>query len=157
MTIQHETAPAARPRAAATGKVRRLGLTAVVLVSACTTVTYPGPRRPGHQVATLEGRDVAIDEVDGLILRGKTARLELLPGQRNLVIHLAWRRDIPGGSILISWRRRSEPVSICFTAVEGHTYVIEPVIENGAWTPFIADGASDKPAAACAPANPLPG
>ena len=79
--------------------VSRLWLAAVVLASACTTVTYPGPRRPGDQVATLEGRDVAVDEVDGLNLRGKKARLELLPGQRNLLVHLAWRRDLPGNQI----------------------------------------------------------
>jgi hypothetical protein len=147
----------------------------LLLVTACTTPAYPGPRRPGSEVATIEARDVAIDAVDGLDVRGKSNTFEILAGPRYLVAHLSWRRNIPvsGAStngmgtspLSIRWGRQSGPTGICFIAVPGHRYVIEPQTESvpwinyvvepqtsgAVWAPFVADGASDKPAPMCGP------
>ena len=52
----------------------RSGVALLALVlhgGACAVATYPGPRRPSSEVALVEARDLAIDEIDGLDVRGK--------------------------------------------------------------------------------------
>jgi hypothetical protein len=136
----------------------RATVAALVLVGgACTTVTYPGPRRPSDQVALLEARDVAIDEIDGLDVRGKGARFEVLPGDHQLVVHLAKVTRIPlaptattgPGSLTIT--RHSASMPLCISARPEHFYMLEPSDGSALWEPIVYDGSPDLRVPPCGP------
>jgi len=122
-----------------------LVLMMVLVAGACVKVTYPGPRRPSTEVATIEGRNVAIDGIDGITInRGE--RLEVLPGDHLLRVHLAIVTRIPiyNQPIRITVLRTSLERELCVNVSPQHTYVIVPWVDGNRWAPLIADGASDR-------------
>jgi hypothetical protein len=114
----------------------------VVQGSACTTVTYPGPRLPADQVAVVEGREVAIDAIDGLEVRGRGTTFEVRPGNHRLLVRLTETTRIPGAAIAVTRFRYSEATPLCLSAQAKHVYIVEN--KAGAlWNPIIADGSSE--------------
>ena len=113
----------------------RSGVALLALVlhgGACAVATYPGPRRPSSEVALVEARDLAIDEIDGLDVRGKGARFEVLAGDHMMVVHLAkvtrFGPGLPVGSglVLAGVVTRSGQIPLCVSARPRHSYMLEP-------------------------------
>ena len=127
----------------------RAVLAAVVIpAGACATVTYPGPRLPSDQVAIIESRNVAIDEIDGLDVRGKGATFEVRPGNHALVVRLAMVTRYPGmrvvgGSLSLSKVARSGPMPFCISTRPKHHYTLEPTDAGAMWEPIVFDGSPD--------------
>jgi hypothetical protein len=124
------------------GGVRRGWLAAaivVALVSGCATVTYPGPRRPSNQVAIIEARDVVVDWIDGIDVRGKRQRFEVLPGDHQLVVRLNYVSDY----YVIAVRHYSpKPIGLCVIAQPGHYYGLSANMAGSLWEPVVLDGGS---------------
>ena len=135
----------------------RAVLAAIVLQGgACAMVTYPGPRLPSDQVAIVESRDVAIDELDGLDVRGKGPTFEVLPGNHTLVVRLAKVTRYPampvvGGYASLARINRSGPIPFCVSARRKHSYMIEPHDAGALWEPIIFDGSPDVRVPPCGP------
>ncbi|HEY6475679.1 MAG TPA: hypothetical protein VI456_03805 [Polyangia bacterium] len=139
-------------------RIGRAVLAAIVLQGgACATVTYPGPRLPSDQVAIVEAKNVAIDEIDGLDVRGKGATFEVRAGTHALVVHLAMVTRYPGfrGAngqfISLSKINTSRPMPFCVTARPKHHYMIEPKDAGALWEPIVFDGSPDAPVPPCGP------
>jgi hypothetical protein len=129
-----------------------LGIIVAIVVqeSACTTVTYPGPRRPSDAVATIESRDVAIDVIDGVDLRKKGPRFEVLPGDHTLRVRLLAVRRYPlSQTFWLTIVNYSSSMPFCVSAKSKHYYVVEAKFGDGQWAPFISDGASDVQVPPC--------
>ncbi len=108
------------------------------LASGCATATYPGPRRPSDQVAIIEGRDLYILWIDGMDVRGRRQRFEVLPGDHQLVVRLNYVDDY----YVIAVRHTSTPMGLCVIAQPGHYYGLSANVAGSLWEPVVLDGAS---------------
>ena len=138
----------------------RSGVALLALVlhgGACAVATYPGPRRPSSEVALVEARDLAIDEIDGLDVRGKGARFEVLAGDHMMVVHLAkvtrFGPGLPVGSglVLAGVVTRSGQIPLCVSARPRHSYMLEPKDAGVLWQPVVFDGSPDVRVPSCGP------
>ena len=131
------------------GGVRCRWLAAAVVVAlagGCATVTYPGPRRPSSQVAIIEGRDLLIDWIDGMDVRGKRQRFEVLPGDHQLVVRLNYVKNY----YYFSVRHYAEkPTGLCVIAQPGHYYGLTANMAGSLWEPVVLDGGSHIQAEQC--------
>ena len=115
------------------------------------TVTYPGPRLPADQVAVVEGREVKIEAIDGLDVRGRGTTFEVRGGDHTLIVRLAERTAIPGASVTVRIIRWSDPTPLCLSARPKHFYVVENKLAGALWNPIIADGSSEVHVPPCGP------
>jgi hypothetical protein len=119
--------------------VRYLGI--CVLLSACSTVTYPGPRRPSDQVATIRTRGTDIIEIDGTRWPATRGEFEILPGSHSLLVHL--NASTPNGPYSVIYFHSKYPQRVCFTARPGRSYLVSFNDRgNGSWDPRIFDEAT---------------
>jgi hypothetical protein len=116
-----------------------LGLAAICLAApACsTTAVYGGSRRPNHQVAVIDtGARTEVVGIDDVAVNGGAyAKYEVLPGKHKLVVtgHRAeWK---------VFWTEyiTSSPLSTCFMARAGRTYVVRVNEEEDRWRATIRD------------------
>jgi hypothetical protein len=94
-----------------------------LLTSACTIVTYGGPRRSREQVAILyAGNGTKIVRVDGRPFKGdKSQKFEVLPGQHSVSIttfevnhYIVMKKT--------TWAR---PTTTCASFIAGHEYTFD--------------------------------
>jgi len=105
---------------------------------------YPGPRRPGPEVAVLESSETSLDMLDGLELHHLTSQdgalYEILPGRHALGVSLFIVTIDPGGPGDVE--KSANVAILCFDAQAGHTYVVGHVGRRANWRPSITDLAS---------------
>jgi hypothetical protein len=112
----------------------RAALLAFVLSSgACATATYPGPRRPSSQVASIGTTDLQIEEIDGRDVRGGGPTFEVLPGNHPMVVRLLMSARDSGFSAY----RVTLP--FCVSATPKHDYLIEPTNAGPMWRAVVLD------------------
>jgi hypothetical protein len=114
-------------------------------------VTYPGPRLPADQVAVVEGREVAIDAIDGVDVRGRGPTFELRPGEHRLLVRLAETTRMPGAAVAVTRFRYSGATPLCLSAQPKHFYIVENKLAGALWKPIIADGSSEVHVPPCGP------
>jgi hypothetical protein len=73
------------------GMSRLASITIVVLASACTHVTYRGPRRPRNEVAEIEGYGAEIAGMDRIVYKRSSSKVEVLPGNHVLLMIRTWK------------------------------------------------------------------
>jgi hypothetical protein len=122
--------------------VKIFSLAALTAAIGCaTTVMYPGPRRPAHEIAVLTNEDTAIDVLDGQELfhvhSQNAARYEVLPGRHLLGISVFDVKVYPGGYGDIE--RSPNTIFVCLDAEAGHTYVIGYEGRGVSWRPVATD------------------
>lgn len=112
--------------------MKRVGVAALaaVVLSACTTVSYEGPRRPDSEVATIESDRTVVVMIDGKktpYSGGNYATFKVLPGDRTVAANLNDHSAYPRA------RTSSQPLSVLFSAEAGKTYVTRPAYDGSYW------------------------
>jgi hypothetical protein len=149
--VARSVSPARRPWRHA------LVLAVVLGASACATAIYPGPKRPSRQLAIIEGRDLTIDEIDGIDVRRKGLRFEVLPGDHMMVVELAKVTPVavfPLGSRLVRVGAvtGSGPIPFCVSAKPKHSYMLVPRAPGAFSQPIIFDETPNVAVPPCGPA-----
>jgi len=142
-------------------RLATISVAAVVASAACASggernapfVFYGGARLPRDQVALLgsahcgDGTDVRLWEIDGR--RGPNRPgygselgggfcVELRPGTHQLLVGYAFIPILPG-KLPLNW---NQPAALTFTALPGHEYVLDGVVEGSTWNPRVLEVAA---------------
>jgi hypothetical protein len=138
-------------------RTRFLLLALVLQGGACATAIYPGPKRPSSELATIEARGVAIEEIDGIDVFRKGSRFAVLPGDHLMVVEVAQVRPVgifPAGSAWLSVKTvtHSGAMPICVSAKRNHSYVLLPRAPGALVPPLIYEDPPNVLVAPCGPA-----
>lgn len=114
---------------------------AAVVLSACTTVAYEGPKRPDSELATIESDRTMVVMIDGKktpYSGGNYASFKVLPGERTLAANLNDHSAYPRA------RTSTQPQSVLFTAEAGRIYVTRPVYDGPYWRLEVVEKGSGR-------------